>query len=222
MSAARDPYALVGAVTRRAIETVGRADLKAAALRVFIAILHHLATWSRLEDEVSRAELAEIVGVSEATLKRHLPKLVDLGVIAWRPGRRQVPSMLSLIVPPDILSGSTCGPVEEDSQRVNMRTRCDIHSGSETTSQRVRNAPTAGQHVDPPPRTEYPRQTRAPERTTSARPPKAAAAVRSDDVAAAAAQRERHDQQEAQRRAEEAGQPRVSLAALTALKESLR
>lgn len=54
-------------------------------LRVFLAVLAHTASWSRLSDTITRRELAGAAGVSERTVPRALRRLAKLG-IRYEPG----------------------------------------------------------------------------------------------------------------------------------------
>lgn len=90
----RDAYADVGQAMRLAIERFlsgaeGRTLTRDA--RVFLAVLHLVASYSRLADRVYVAqisELAQIVGdVDERHTRRSLQKLHKLGAIDWQPSR---------------------------------------------------------------------------------------------------------------------------------------
>lgn len=97
MSGERASYADVGVVARAAIdEALAVPDLAPSAVRVLLVVVRELVTFSRLEDWVSRAVLAERAGITERQTTRALAALSDAGVIEWRPGARGRSSWLSI------------------------------------------------------------------------------------------------------------------------------
>lgn len=97
MTSRRDSYAEVGEATRGAIDAALAApELRPATWRVLLAIIRELSTWSRLDDAVARPHLAEIAGLSERQVTRHLSALAAAGVVTWRPGSRGRSSRLSI------------------------------------------------------------------------------------------------------------------------------
>lgn len=80
----------------RATAAVAARELPPLAMRVVLAAVDLLATRSRVEDEVSRSQLAEAAGASERTVTRDLRALSAAGVLGWEPGGFGRPSRLSL------------------------------------------------------------------------------------------------------------------------------
>lgn len=98
----------LGPALRVSIERALDAEPSRLQLRLFLAALHRTATWSRLEDKVALAELAQLVRVSDRTARRGLAGLNHAGILAWLPGSgRGNYSTVSLAVDPAV------GPLDE-------------------------------------------------------------------------------------------------------------
>lgn len=72
---------------RAAIEAVLDPEFRArpADLRIVLAIIHEVGSWSRVEDEIALSQIARRAGVSLRTLYRALARLVP-DVITYQPG----------------------------------------------------------------------------------------------------------------------------------------
>jgi hypothetical protein len=86
---ARDRYAEVGAAMRLAIGRATAATLSDGKRRVFEAVLSCVASFSRLDDLVYVADVAQVAHVSERHTRDCLASLRDLGIIVWEPKRGQ-------------------------------------------------------------------------------------------------------------------------------------
>jgi hypothetical protein len=85
----RVEYATAARAARAAAEIVmGDPSAPESAVRVMFAVTVKLSLYSRLRDDVSRAELAELAGVSERTVTRALTYLASVGLVDWQPGHR--------------------------------------------------------------------------------------------------------------------------------------
>ena len=70
------------------------------ALRVVLVVIELTATWRRLSDQVSRAQIATRATCTEKTVTRTLARLEQLGLIVWHPARaRGQLGTLSLVEP---------------------------------------------------------------------------------------------------------------------------
>ena len=117
----REHGAVVGPALRAAITRVNEADprLGAGELRVFMAVIARTASWSRLEDSVTHAVLAEIAGVDRETLRRALRRLSELGAIEYLPGAGKRYSSIAL--PPATTQGGESAGGRSDSVGVAVR-----------------------------------------------------------------------------------------------------
>jgi hypothetical protein len=86
----RDTYAEVGTATRAAIAaTLGATGAEKAppsALRCLLAIVHEVASWSRLEDAVTRRRLAALTGMSEREVVKGIRWLQAHTDVVWQHG----------------------------------------------------------------------------------------------------------------------------------------
>jgi DNA-binding transcriptional ArsR family regulator len=82
----RDRYRIVGPAIRRAIAAL-LSDRRTSEgeYRVFLAILHDVASYSRLGDRVSRRRLSEVARVTQRTVSRALARLAERGVVLYEP-----------------------------------------------------------------------------------------------------------------------------------------
>jgi hypothetical protein len=72
---------------RQAVERAAALKLTAGDLKVLNAVLVLTASYSRLQEFVYVAKLAELAGCSEKTARRALVKLTRGGVLRWEPRR---------------------------------------------------------------------------------------------------------------------------------------
>lgn len=138
----RHPYADVGRAMRQAIDRA-LADPKVPAghLRVLLVVLADVASWSRLDEATTRADLARRAGVSEETVKRAMPRLQALGAVVWDPSTtRGRPSHVRL--PEAVAVTPTSGHLDDPATAPTAPTTG--HPDDPAT------APTTG-HLDDPP-----------------------------------------------------------------------
>lgn len=84
MAGDRLRYPVVGKATREFIDgVVADKSLKAADLRVAMALMHTTTTWSKLEDSISRAQLAALADVDERNVARAMKRLEAGGHITY-------------------------------------------------------------------------------------------------------------------------------------------
>lgn len=93
----RDSYADVGKAMRESIERALADDtLTGRDWKVLGAILHELASYSRLSDRIHAARFSELTGVDERGVRRSVVKLVDAGAIRREPSLGRYPSTYAL------------------------------------------------------------------------------------------------------------------------------
>lgn len=96
----RDPYVAVCLAWRQAMVRARSCahELAPSDWRVLLAVNELLTTYSKLTDACGRDDIAALAGVSEATAKRSLKRLDQLGVITWRPNPNRGLSTVSIDV----------------------------------------------------------------------------------------------------------------------------
>jgi len=82
----RSGYADVGRVTRAAVARAIDEGAPTHALRVLLVVVAAVASWSRVEDNISRRAIAHQAGMDERQTRRAIEWLHAHGVIDWRPG----------------------------------------------------------------------------------------------------------------------------------------
>lgn len=154
----RAELAQAGAAVRVSIERALAADPPPGASRVLLAIVAQVGTWTRLEDQRHRSQLAAMAGLSERQCSRALAWLVDVGAVEWKAGRRNVPSRVAFlsseterecavdIAFADDTAGHLSVLLTEDHSGT-PECPTEIHSGTSTAPQRDISSATAG-HLD--------------------------------------------------------------------------
>lgn len=102
----RDPYAVVGAATRLAVERA-MPGLTLPEARVLLALLTSLTSWSRLEDSVAVRQLATATGMDERAVRRAVAQLDGRGAIVRRPSPGRNASTYRLPSPDEVNPGGT-------------------------------------------------------------------------------------------------------------------
>ena len=83
----RDSYEDVGRALRSALERAAEAELPRAAHRTLEAVVALVASYSRLEDNVTVEKIAEVAQLHPKTVEAHLRQLRDLGIVVYAGGR---------------------------------------------------------------------------------------------------------------------------------------
>jgi phage replication O-like protein O len=93
----RDAYADVGAAIRQAQERAKAAgDLTGRDLRVLVAVIAQVSSYSRLCDGLTVKQIADVAGVDERNTARALQRLRERGVIVREASRGRRPALTGL------------------------------------------------------------------------------------------------------------------------------
>lgn len=82
----RDNYADVGAAMREAISIALEERAPNGVLRVLLALVHEVTSWSRLSASISRSRLADLTGLSPRQVSRSISWLRQHDALFWIPG----------------------------------------------------------------------------------------------------------------------------------------
>lgn len=110
----RDPYLEVCEAARLSIERATQHRLGGGALKLLLAIHHHLTMRSKTWDYVSYAQLANVAKIHRRSAIRLLPELVAVGAVRHEPGG---PKELSIIKLPVVTKPQHQPPSDGNGQR---------------------------------------------------------------------------------------------------------
>lgn len=82
----RDNYSDVGAAMREAIAIALEERAPNGVLRVLLALVHEVTSWSRLSASISRSRLADLTGLSPRQVSRSISWLRQHDALFWIPG----------------------------------------------------------------------------------------------------------------------------------------
>jgi hypothetical protein len=105
---------------RVALQLAVRAGLGRGSWKALAAVLSHVTSYSRIEDDVTLRQLAPIADLSERELGRRLKELDAAGIITYTPGRgsrSRIPSRVGL--PPGDIDRRDSAPPNPDVDRSN-------------------------------------------------------------------------------------------------------